>query len=221
MATKHFWNRKKRWPLTIRYDDKMVFVEIFNREDRNIVIKVLDEMCKNCEEIVLSQFVDSEIWSREKVSLLTKEIIQEQSTEVTYTNEFGGVEIDTISTNLVINLAGKLNYGLLQKTIHFGMHNPSNIVFGLGKKITDWKKKIPQWNQLVMKWFNLEVQDGDEQFFELVDSTEFIALTIDGNLFFCLTRIASLNSLFRIISQLSAQSEYKLEIALLHINGRK
>lgn len=220
MAFKFLWSRNRKWPVRIIYDEKVIFVEILNRLNRDPLIQVLDSMCRQFDTVILSQFVNPEIWTPRATSSLVNLVQEENASEIKYLHLLGEAEINAKFPLMQINIAGKLTRDMWQRILHMGMNNLSNIIFGLRESVDDWAVEISRRNQIVIDWFNLKIRSNDRQFINLVDESEFIGMAIDGDLFFCFSRIKNLNNLLDIIDGISEKNNYVLELSIRHISEK-
>jgi hypothetical protein len=213
MKTKRFQLFKKKWPVIIRPNEKMVFIGITHVTDSPIFERIIYEMYRDDGTILLSQYVDTDQWSKENWPQFINELRQKYHLDVNLTKSYTDLDkaTDDFST-FILNIAGSLKDDFLPQAMGFGMTNLPHIVYGPKSIPDNWQVELSKWNGVMVQWFNLKMDSNDERFINLIEQTGPIGLTSDGDLCFCITRLEHFNKLLKIISNISEEDNFSLEL---------
>jgi hypothetical protein len=204
---------KKRWPIKIRYDNDIIFIEVAS-VDKHLVMKIVAQLFQDCPAAILSQYMDTRIWDIGEKSQFINNLREKYPIEIFLASDYTtATPPDSGSKIFALNIYGKMNPEILDCTTNFGTSNLPNILYGIMQQPDDWRGELSSWNSLILKWFNLELEKND-QIIGLIERMKYIAINIDGNLFFCFTKIAPLNKFLKIMSQILKQHGYYIDLKL-------
>jgi hypothetical protein len=219
MTKKHYFFFKKKWPIVLRYNNRMLYIQVSPDVGIQIVLEMFKQIYEDYKLMMFSQYIDTRICDVGDKQIFINRIEDMYPVKVSLTTNYSeGAKPSESARSFVVNIAGSLEINLLQELIKFDMQNLSYILYGSGSKIDDWQDKLLKWNDLIVKWFRLQLEEN--KIVELVNEIGPIALSIDGNVFICITQISQLNRLFTILNQLSNKHGYLLNIKIRTMNRK-
>jgi hypothetical protein len=221
MKFKKFQFFKKKWLVNIRISEKILWIEITDAVvNPEIFRRIIYEMYKDYDAILLSQFIDTQQWHIGNRSEFVEKLKQKYSAEIFLTKSYtDSSSVTDDDSTLVLNTAGLLNRNFLSDVIGFGMTNLPNIIYRLGPIPNNWSSELSErWNGLIVKWFDLNIDETNAELINLVEQTGPIELTIDGHVNFIFTRIDHLHKLLKILRAIAKENDFLLSLIILDPN---
>jgi hypothetical protein len=203
----------KKWSIGLGYDGAIIIVEV-SSINKLQVIEIVTQLFQECDNIILSQYVDTQRWDFGSKDQFINELRAKHSIDVHLgTDYINFASPEEGSTKFTVNLFGKVDSAILDRSTNFGTSNLSSIFYGITHKLNDWLKELPQWNNLILRWFKLELENND-LIVDFINNMGYLVINIDGNLMFCFTQVSSLNRLLRIIKQTAKKQNYYIDLKL-------
>ena len=214
--------KMRKWRIDIAYTKKTIWVQIFTDVNRKMIIDVVEQAFESFEPIIISQYVDTRYpFFGNEYSRIVDEINQKKIFQVSKAVDFTDFNepIDTTGS-YVLNIFGKPDFDRLEKILHFGVLNMANVIYGFKNFPENWQIELLRLNNSVSKWFQLKLETDSDEFVELVNKVGLLEVAIDGNMFFCTTRVRYLSKLLHIIKKLSDQNHHSLKVDIASIGDR-
>lgn len=159
--------RKKDWNIYLSQIGGYQLIEITDPISRwadlsSIYLMVLDVLFKECQIVILSQFIDESQGMLDDKDQMLSELPKLHGVKIAITKEYSSTtQPPSESREYVLNVIGRPSLEWLKKVLAYGGASLSNIVYGVKSFDSDWLEVAAKRNQIFMKWYWLEIGDGE------------------------------------------------------------
>ncbi len=159
--------RKKDWNIYLMTVGNYQAIEITIPRSRwadlrLIYLMLLEFSFKECQIVVLSQFLDEEQGMFANKEQVLSELSELHGLQVAISKEYSSaIRPPDESMQYVLNVTGKPDTEWFEKVLVFGGASLSNIMYGVQDFDKDWLSVTAKRNQTFEKWYWLEIGDAD------------------------------------------------------------
>ncbi len=144
----------------------------------SIYLMLLDFMFKQCQIVMLSQFIDESQGMLENKKQILSELSAQYGLKVALTQDYTSLAHPFVdSKEYTLNIVGKPSSEWLEKVLAYGGASLSNIIYGDKNFGNDWLEVAVERNQKFVKWYWLKSED--EELIRLRHEVKMLCWTSD------------------------------------------
>lgn len=178
--------RKKDWNIYLSQIGGYQLIEITDPISHwldlsSIYLTLLDFIFKQCQMVMLSQFIDESQGMLDDKDQILSELSKQHGVKVAITKEyFSTTRPPSESREYVLNIIGKPSLEWFKKVLAYGGASLSNIMYGDHNFGNDWLEVAAKRNQIFTKWYWLET--GDAELVRLRSEVKMLCWTSDTHI---------------------------------------
>ncbi len=178
--------REKDWNIYLSQVGAYQLIEITDPRSRraelsSIYLTLLDFFLKECQIVMLSQFIDESQGMLGDKDQVLPELPDLHGVKVAITKEYSSIiQPPDGSREYVLNVIGKPGSEWFEKILAYGGASLSNIIYGFKNFDSDWLEVGVKRNQVFVKWYWLEI--GDVEIIGLRQELKMLCWTSDTHI---------------------------------------